>query len=129
MVEVRRTPITVISPVGPVDEPVSELISTEDVLPTTPEPGLIRRVLASNSQLMLVEHRMEPGWRGARHSHPHHQAVYVLSGRLRFSCGSQEFEVSGGQSFIVRGGEEHQAEALEASVVLDVFTPTRDDYR
>jgi quercetin dioxygenase-like cupin family protein len=128
MVEIRKTPITVISPVGPSDGPLSAIVSTDHVVATSPEPGLSRRVLASNSQLMLVEHRMLPGWRGERHSHPHHQAVYVLSGRLRFWCGGQAFEVVGGQSFVVSGGVEHQAEALEPSVVLDVFTPTRDDY-
>ena len=96
--------------------------------PTTPEPGLERRVLASNPKLMVVEHRMQPGWVGVRHSHPHEQAAYVVSGRLKVSVGDEAFEVSAGDSFVVRGGVEHEARALEASVVLDVFTPTREDY-
>lgn len=103
--------------------------TTDAVAPTTPEPGLERRVLASTPSMMLVEHRMQAGWRGARHSHPHEQAVYVLSGRLEFSLGDAEFEVRAGQSFVVPGDVEHQARALETSVVLDVFTPARDDYR
>lgn len=103
--------------------------TTDDVAPSAPEPGLERRVLASTPLMMLVEHRMQPGWRGARHSHPHEQAVYVLRGRLRFSAGDAEFEVRAGQSFVVPGGLVHEASALEASVVLDVFTPARDDYR
>lgn len=94
----------------------------------SPEPGLRRSVLAYNPRMMLVEHRMDPGWAGARHSHPHDQAVYVVSGHLRFSCGTESFDVRAGDSFIVRGGMEHQAWALEASVVLDVFTPAREDY-
>lgn len=95
----------------------------------SPEPGLTRRILAHNPKLMLVEHRMAAGWVGARHSHPHDQLVYVLQGRLMFQGGAgDEFEVSAGDSFVVRGGVEHQARALEASHVLDVFTPTRDDY-
>jgi quercetin dioxygenase-like cupin family protein len=94
----------------------------------TPEPGLQRRILAHNEKMMLVEHRMTVGWAGARHSHPHDQLVYVISGRLRFSCGDQEFEVGAGDSFVVRGGIEHQGWALEPSVVLDVFTPIRDEY-
>jgi quercetin dioxygenase-like cupin family protein len=94
----------------------------------TPEPGLRRRVLAHNPNLMLVHHEMDQGWAGARHSHPHEQAVYILSGHLRFSCGDQLFEVSSGDSFVIKGGVEHQAWALQPSVVLDVFTPTRDDY-
>jgi quercetin dioxygenase-like cupin family protein len=71
---------------------------------------------------------MKVGWAGARHAHPHDQLVYVISGRLRFCAGADEFEVAGGDSFVLRGGLEHQAWALEPSVVLDVFTPYREDY-
>jgi len=39
-----------------------------------------------------------------------------------------EFEATAGDSFVLRGGIEHSARALEAAVVLDVFTPYRDDY-
>ena len=96
---------------------------------TTPEPGLTRRVLAHNPSLMLVEHRMEAGWAGTRHSHPQDQLVYVLAGRLEFQCGSEpKFEAKAGDSFVVKGGVEHQAWALEALHVLDVFTPTRSDF-
>lgn len=94
----------------------------------TPEPGLRRRILAHNERMMLVEHRMESGWAGARHSHSHDQMVYVIEGRLRFSCGTEVFEVASGDSFVLRGGIEHQAWALEPAVVLDVFTPYREDY-
>jgi enamine deaminase RidA (YjgF/YER057c/UK114 family)/quercetin dioxygenase-like cupin family protein len=94
----------------------------------SPEPGLKRHVLANNPELMLVEHHMEQGWEGTRHSHPHHQLVYVISGHLRVDCGGRTFEVRAGDSFIVDGGVEHQAWALAPSTVLDVFTPTRQDY-
>jgi quercetin dioxygenase-like cupin family protein len=97
--------------------------------PESPEPGLTRYLLAHNPKLMLVEHRMEPGWVGTRHSHPHDQLVYVLSGRLRFQCGTEpEFTAGPGDSWVVKGGVEHQAWALEALHVLDVFTPTREDF-
>ena len=104
-------------------------IDWENAVSFSPEPGLTRRVLAQNPKLMLVEHRMTSDWVGARHSHPHDQAVYVISGKLRFSVGDQEaFEAKTGDSFVVRGGVEHQAWAIEAAVVLDAFTPTREDY-
>jgi quercetin dioxygenase-like cupin family protein len=95
----------------------------------SPEPGLRRRILAHNENMMLVEHRMEPAWVGARHSHPHDQLVYIIEGRLRFFCGADEFDVGAGDSFVLRGGIEHSARALgEPAVVLDVFTPYREDY-
>jgi quercetin dioxygenase-like cupin family protein len=94
----------------------------------SPEPGLLRQILANNENMMLVEHRMQDGWAGARHSHPHDQLVYVISGHLRFSAGDHVFEARAGDSFVIKGDVEHQAWALAASVVLDVFTPTRHDY-
>ncbi|XXX81669.1 cupin domain-containing protein [Sorangium sp. So ce134] len=103
-------------------------VRSREVVFFTPEPGLKRRILAHNANMMLVEHHMELGWAGARHSHPHDQLVYVISGHLKFSCADEEFEVRAGDSFVVRGGVEHQAWAFEPSVVLDVFNPAREDY-
>jgi quercetin dioxygenase-like cupin family protein len=111
-----------------IDVPSLARVPADAVEFFTPEPGLRRRVLAHNPNLMLVEHHMEVGWAGARHSHPHDQLVYVISGHLKFSCGDEEFEARSGDSFVVRGGVEHQAWAFEPSVVLDVFTPSREDY-
>lgn len=93
-----------------------------------PEKGLIRLVGAYNEKLFLAEHYMEEGWVGAAHSHPHEQIVFVISGHLKVTCAGKTFEVRSGDSFVVRGGVEHQATALEPSHVIDVFTPCRQDY-
>jgi quercetin dioxygenase-like cupin family protein len=54
--------------------------------------------------------------------------VYVVSGHLLVTADDRKFEIHAGDSFIVRGGVLHQASALEPSVVIDVFTPCREDY-
>ena len=92
------------------------------------EPGLTRQVLTGGAQMMLVRHRMRAGWKGTRHSHPHEQLVYVIHGHLQITRGTEEFEAQTGDSFVVEGGVEHQAIALEDSEVLDVFAPPREDY-
>jgi quercetin dioxygenase-like cupin family protein len=102
---------------------------SQDAQSFTPEPGMIRQVLAHSDELMLVRHYFEQGWSSARHSHPHHQLVYVVRGMLRVEVAGEIFDVSAGDSFVVDGGVEHQASALDASEVLDVFTPVREDYR
>ena len=93
-----------------------------------PEPGLIRRMGAVNEKMTLVEHRMEKGWAGTAHSHPHDQMVFVISGHIRFAADGETFELRPGDSLLVRGGIKHQAWAVEASYVIDVFTPCREDY-
>ena len=104
-------------------------VKTGDARTFAPEPGMQRQVLAHNDELMLIRHFFEKGWVGARHSHPHDQLVYVVSGAIRAEMDGQVVEARAGDSFVVDGGMEHQATALEASEVLDVFTPVREDYR
>jgi quercetin dioxygenase-like cupin family protein len=104
------------------------LVQAKDMRLFSPENGLSRQVLAYSDKLMLVRHLMEKGWVGARHSHPHEQLVYIIRGHIHFTGENQTFEARGGDSFIVPGGIEHQATALEESEVLDIFTPFREDY-
>ncbi len=93
-----------------------------------PEPGLVRRVMAYNDKLFLAEHRMVEGWAGSVHSHLHDQVVYVIRGHLEVTCQRKTFDLRAGDSFVVRGGVEHGASTVEDSVVLDIFTPCREDY-
>ena len=106
-----------------------DFVKTQDAETFRPEPGMQRQVLAHNEQIMLVRHFFEQGWVGARHSHPHDQLVYVVSGALRVDVCGKTFDAHAGDSFVVDGGKEHQASAIEASEVLDVFTPVREEYR
>jgi|SRR5215813_6646140 len=95
---------------------------------SVPESGSKRRVLAYNEKLFLAEREMEKGWVGTLHSHPHDQIVYVVHGHLRVNSEQQTFEIRTGDTFVVGGGVEHGASALEESLVVDVFTPWREDY-
>jgi quercetin dioxygenase-like cupin family protein len=93
-----------------------------------PEPGLTRRVLAYNDKLLLAEHQMVKGWAGAMHSHPHDQVVYMVRGHLKVNGQGKSFELRAGDTFVVRGSVQHGASAIEDSLVIDVFTPCREDY-
>jgi len=104
------------------------VIKSGEARESTPEPGLTRKVLAYNDKLFLVEHRMQKGWVGALHSHPHEQVAYVISGHLKVTCLGKTFDAWAGDSYVVRGGVEHGAAALEESLVVDIFTPCREDY-
>lgn len=105
-----------------------DLKRAADARSFSPEPGVERAILCRNDRMLLVRHRFAAGWIGTPHAHPHEQIVYVIEGRLLCRCADRSFEVSAGDSFVVPGGVEHAAQALEDSVVLDVFTPDREDY-
>ncbi len=104
------------------------VVTAAEIKESAPEQGLVRRVGAYNDKLFLAEHRMEKGWVGAAHSHPHEQIVYVISGHLRVTCSGKTVDFRAGDSFVVRGGVEHQASAVEPTHVIDVFTPCRNEY-
>jgi quercetin dioxygenase-like cupin family protein len=104
------------------------VVKNGEVQESTPEPGLLRKVMAYNDKLFLAEHKMARGWSGAVHSHPHDQIVYIVRGHLKVSCQGKTFDARAGDTFVVRGGVEHGASAVEDSVVVDVFTPCWEDY-
>ena len=104
------------------------VVQHKDGKTSEPEAGLKRRVLAYNEKLFLAEHEMVKGWTGTMHSHPHDQIVYVVHGHLQVTSQGKTFDIRTGDTFVVRGGVEHGASALEESLVVDVFTPWREDY-
>ncbi len=97
------------------------------VVPTA--PGVSRQVLSDHAQLMVVAFRFgASGAIGALHSHPHVQATYVESGRFRFTLGSEEREVGAGDSFVLPSGQTHGCVCLVPGVLIDTFTPRREDF-
>lgn len=63
-----------------------------------------------------------------RHSHPNEQVVNVLEGRLRFVLDDGEFEAAAGETVPLAADVAHEVSALEDSVVLDIFSPVRQDW-
>ena len=90
--------------------------------------GNTRRVLAWNDQLMAVEVGFEKGTVGAPHTHPHTQCSYVLSGKFSYSVEDEQVELHPGDSIVVPGGLVHGTVCLEAGMLLDIFTPAREDF-
>ena len=91
------------------------------------EPGVERKLVALGERMMAMQVRFEAGATGSRHSHPHEQLTLVLSGRFRFVLGHTPHMVSAGQSISIPGNVEHEALALEAGELLDMFSPVRED--
>lgn len=91
--------------------------------------NVTRRVLSDSPQLMTVEFAFAANGIGAPHSHPHVQATYVSSGRFEFTVAGETFTVGPGDSFVVPSGAAHGCRALgEPGVLIDSFTPRRDDF-
>lgn len=99
----------------------------DGVLPQYAAPGVTRRVLAYTDGLMCVENRFEYGAVGSLHSHPHTQITYVVSGEFSFTIDGETRTVRAGDTLLKEDGVEHGCVCLEAGVLLDIFTPMRED--
>ena len=91
-------------------------------------PGVIRKVLAYCDAMMCVENEFEEGAVGAMHSHPHTQVTYVAEGRFRFTIGEEVKEVGKGDTLCKQNGIQHGCTCLEKGVLVDFFTPMREDF-
>ncbi|NTV63082.1 MAG: cupin domain-containing protein [Oscillochloris sp.] len=91
-------------------------------------PGIHRRRLAASEQLYQMEVRLEPESVVPLHQHPHEQTTYVVSGRLRVQIGDEQIEAGPGSIARFPSNVPHAVWALEASLVLDTFSPVRADY-
>ncbi len=90
--------------------------------------GVTRQILAHDPHLMMVRVNFAAGAVGYVHTHPHRQITYVASGRFEVSIGDERRVVSAGDSFYAAPDVPHGVTALEDSVLVDVFSPAREDF-
>jgi quercetin dioxygenase-like cupin family protein len=98
-------------------------ISWEDVA-----PGMRRKIMAYGDDLMAVYVEFKKGAVGALHNHPHRQVSYVQSGSFQVHIGNETKLLKGGDFYYIPADIIHGVEALEDSILLDVFTPVREDF-
>ena len=86
------------------------------------------KTLVHGDSTMMVEFRLEAGANLPRHSHPHEQTGYLVSGQMDLTIGDIVHKVAAGDSWCIPGDVEHNAVAHADSVAIEVFSPVRDDY-
>lgn len=99
-----------------------------DTNPIEMLPGVVRRTLVSGDGQTLVRFELAEGGAVPEHTHPHEQAGTVIEGRVRFRIGDVEAEVVPGDSYLIPGNVPHSAVAVEASLLVEVFAPVREEF-
>ncbi|HEY1307206.1 MAG TPA: cupin domain-containing protein [Vicinamibacterales bacterium] len=89
---------------------------------------MVSRKIVSGDREMLAQTYLKRGALVPLHSHPSEQMTYVLQGALRFLVDGEEVIVREGEVIHIPSGAPHQAEALEDTFELDVFSPIREDW-
>ena len=90
--------------------------------------GVRRQILGHGADLMMVTVEFEAGAIGPLHSHPHRQVTYVARGRFEATIDGEKKVLEAGDCFYVAANLEHGVLALTDGTLVDVFTPTRQDF-
>jgi len=90
--------------------------------------GVRRKIMTYGDELMGVYVEFKRGAVGALHQHPHVQFTYIRSGSFTVHIGDQSRVLRGGDFYYIPPHVMHGVDALEDSVLIDVFTPMREDF-
>lgn len=90
--------------------------------------GITLTTSAYGEKTLMGRFHLVKGAKIPAHSHPHEQTGVMISGKLRFLVEGTVMDVETGDSWCLKGGIEHSAEALEESVIIEVFSPLREEY-
>jgi quercetin dioxygenase-like cupin family protein len=89
---------------------------------------MISRKLITGEREMLAQIYLKRGAVVPMHKHESEQLTYVLQGALRFLIGGQEITVREGEVLHIPSWVPHQAEALDDTFEMDIFSPIRHDW-
>jgi len=102
-----------------------------DDMPKEQVNDLLARRLITGERMMLAHVYLDKGSIVPRHAHENEQITYILEGALRFHLGAdgqEEVIVRAGEVLVIPANLPHQAEALEDTLDVDIFSPPRQDW-
>ena len=89
---------------------------------------MISQKIVAGEREMLAQIYLKRGALVPVHSHESEQMTYILQGALKVVVGGEALTVREGEVLHVPSGVPHQAEALEDTLELDIFSPIRQDW-
>ena len=90
--------------------------------------GVRRQVFGYNENIMLVKAHFEKGGVGTEHKHPHVQVTYVASGVFEMTIGGKKRLLKAGDGYYVPPDTLHNCLCLEEGMLVDAFSPAREDF-
>ena len=91
-------------------------------------PGFIGRFIHSE-QMSVAHWEINKGSLLEKHSHPHEQLAFILSGKVLFKTAEGDVILETGQGAVFTPEESHEGVILEDSIIVDLFTPVREDFK
>ncbi len=98
-----------------------------DISPEQITDSIERRFITGDS-MTVGRFALKRGGAVPSHAHANEQISIVLSGALRFTIDGVDTIVRGGETMQIPGNAVHGVEVLEDTLVIDVFSPIRQDW-
>jgi len=89
---------------------------------------MMSQKIVAGEREMLAQIYLKCGALVPMHAHESEQMTYILQGALKVVVGGEEITVREGEVLHIPSWMPHQAEALEDTFELDVFSPVRQDW-
>lgn len=97
-------------------------------VPVEPMSPMIDRAFVTGERATVADMRLKRGCVVPAHAHESEQLTWVRSGTLQLDLDGQPFVVPAGSVLRIPSNVSHEARALEACEVVDLFGPRRDDW-
>ena len=85
--------------------------------------GIEQKTLVYGDRTLLAEFRLKKDAVLPRHSHPYEQTGYLVSGRMVFTVGNEQYDTQAGDSWCIPMNVEHSAEVPSPRVSTNTRTP------
>lgn len=90
--------------------------------------GVKRKIMGYDDRLMMVKVSFAKGGVGPVHQHPHSQITHVESGIFEIEINGEKKLLTTGDAFYIPPNVLHGAVCMEEGVLIDVFSPMREDF-
>ena len=93
----------------------------------SPFPGVELKIMVHGERMMLNQVHVEAGGCVTMHNHPNEQIGYCVSGAIELEVEGEKKVCRAGSAWIIPGGANHEATAIEPSILVEAFSPIRSD--
>ncbi|MFX1378514.1 MAG: cupin domain-containing protein [Promethearchaeota archaeon] len=101
----------------------------DNIKPIKALEGVFRKTLTYNNSVMLCHFLLEKDAKIPKHRHQEYQIGYVIYGKIKFLTDNGDFIAKTGDSYVFDSNEKHGAFIIEKAEIIEVFHPSREDYK
>jgi len=110
------------------DYPINQFVESDLIEWQIMAPGVKRKILSYDKNLMMVRVEFDKGGIGSLHQHYHIQMTNIEKGIFEVEISGVKKVLKAGDVFYVPSNLIHGVVCLEEGVLIDVFNPMREDF-